>query len=402
MSLGPEARRTAASRGDRRLRNFGRLWLVAATVLALVGAMPGAMPIKAAGESSAAREPIPVLAYYYIWFDPGSWNRAKVDFPLLGRYSSDEREVMRKHIRWAKEAGIDGFIVSWKSTNTLNQRLERLMEVAKEEDFALAIIYQGLDFEREPLEAARVAADLDFLVSRYAENEALDVFSKPLVIWSGTWKFSREEVAEVTRARREDLLILASEKNVAGYERLADLVDGDAYYWSSVNPDTFPGYPEKLQGMSDAVHASGGIWIAPAAPGFDARLVGGTTVVERKDGQTLRRQMDMAIVSSADAVGLISWNEFSENSHVEPSRNYGTRYLEVVADILGGVAPVAADFDSSAPAATGTSYGLPVLGGLVVLIIGGLLMIVWRTSRRPPPSFPTHETTDDSPPTALR
>ena len=41
-----------------------------------------------------SQQPIPLLAYYYIWFDPGSWNRAKVDYPLLGRYSSDDKKVM--------------------------------------------------------------------------------------------------------------------------------------------------------------------------------------------------------------------------------------------------------------------------------------------------------------------
>ena len=37
---------------------------------------------------------------------------------------------MRQHVRWAKRAGIDGFIVNWKSTPVLNRRLERLAEVA--------------------------------------------------------------------------------------------------------------------------------------------------------------------------------------------------------------------------------------------------------------------------------
>src|SRR5262245_17421603 len=57
---------------------------------------------------------VPVLAYYYIWFDTKSWDRAKTDYPLLGRYSSDDADVMLQHITWAKSAGINGFIVSWK------------------------------------------------------------------------------------------------------------------------------------------------------------------------------------------------------------------------------------------------------------------------------------------------
>ena len=138
--------------------------------------------------------------------------------------------------------------------------------------------------------------------------------------------------------------------------------------------------------MATAVHDHGGLWIAPAAHGFDARLVGGKTVVDRKDGETLRRQMDAAIKSSPDAVGLVSWNEFSENTHIEPSENYGTRYLEVLADILGGEAPVAIDFDSSEPAATGTGYGtgysLAVLAGIAAIIVVGLIVIVRRGGRK--------------------
>ena len=58
-------------------------------------------------ERRAADSPVPVLAYYYIWFTHASWNRAKTDYPALGRYSSDDAEVMRTHIRWAKAAGIE-------------------------------------------------------------------------------------------------------------------------------------------------------------------------------------------------------------------------------------------------------------------------------------------------------
>lgn len=340
------------------------------------------MPV-ASTTASAPPDPIPVLAYYYIWFDKSSWDRAKVDYPLLGGYSSDDPEVMRQQIEWAKAAGINGFIVSWKSTEKLNRRLEQLVTLAEAEDFKLCVIYQGLDFERHPLPAERVAADLDYFIAHYAKQAAFDLFEKPVVIWSGTWEFSPEEVSSVTEGRRSHLLILASEKNVEGYQRLADLVDGDAYYWSSVNPDTFPRYPEKLAAMGQAVHANGGLWIAPAAPGFDARLIGGTTVVERKDGETLRTEMSTALQSSPDAIGLISWNEFSENSHIEPSENYGYRYLEMLAEIHQVAIPKTAvgDFDSSEPGNTLSGIGigrLIALGMLVALILIAAVVLARR------------------------
>lgn len=354
----------------------GRQWLVTLGVL-LIGCATASFTPALGGPDRA----IPLLAYYYIWFDPGMWDRAKSDYPLLGRYSSDDREVMRQHVRWAKAAGIDGFIVSWKSTDKLDRRLERLMEVAGEEGLKLCIIYQGLDFEREPLPVDRIAGDLDLLIERYAAHPVYDLFERPLVIWSGTWRFSPEQVAQVTSTRREKLLILASERNLAGYERLRYLVDGNAYYWSSVNPDTFPEYPEKLKEIGRAVHADGGIWIAPAAPGFDARLVGGTSVVERQDGETLRRQMEGALVSSPDAIGLISWNEFSENTHIEPSRNYGSRYLDLVANVRFSAIPEILGFESSEPGETrpgpdpARAIALATVG---LLIVGSLAMIGWR------------------------
>lgn len=368
-------------------RSFGtfilHLWLVA-TVLFLPAC---AAPSTSTSTSAKDSNPIPVLAYYYIWFDTTSWDRAKTDYPLLGRYSSSNKDVMRQHIEWAKAAGIKGFIVSWKSTDKLNARLEQLIEVAEEQDFKLAIIYQGLDFNRNPLPIEQVDADMSYFMDHFADRQAFYLYEKPLVIWSGTWKFSREEIERVVLGKREHLLILASERNLDGYSRLADLVDGNAYYWSSVNPDTFPGYVEKLSSMSQAIHANGGLWIAPAAPGFDARLVGGTTIVDRKDGETLQIQFSTAMQSSPDAIGIISWNEFSENSHIEPSENYGDRYLEVLADIRNAPGPVVSNFDSSEPGnidnpleGLGNSR-ITTIAVVGLLTVGSLIILLRRITR---------------------
>jgi hypothetical protein len=400
---------------------------------------PGSTTVDSGVVAEAAD--IPVLAYYYIWFDPRSWSRAKTDYPLLGRYSSDDRRIMQQHIRWAKAAGIDGFIVSWKDTEVLTRRLELLVEVAEEEKFKLAIIYQGLDIKRQPFAVDRIAADLDFFLYLHGDNEVFNIFGRPLVIWSGTWEYSRDDIAEVTESRRNELVILGSERNEGAYRHIADLVDGNAYYWSSVNPDTFPDYPGKLQAMSAAIHEYDGLWIAPAAPGFDAREIGGERVIERNHGAMLRRQMGGALVSNPDAVGVISWNEFSENSQIEPSCTYGAQDLATLAVILGGVAPkglaecengvpvrtsvplaaavpaaieedgaqtdpvperpkepsrltltiaqqLESDFDSSSPGGTQPGIGgLAVLGLLAGFILVNLAIVVRRARERslPPP-----------------
>jgi hypothetical protein len=345
-----------------------------------------AVPDRSVMASSS--QPTPVLAYYYIWFDSKSWDRAKTDYPLLGNYSSDDKSVMQQHIRWAKDAGINGFIVSWKSTDILNRRLSLLAEVAAEENFKLAVIYQGLDFDRNPLPIDRISSDLNYFTDYFASKPVFQIFNKPMIIWSGTWKYSAEDIEKVISTHRVKLMILGSEKNVDGYERIAKSVEGNAYYWSSVNPDTFQGYSDKLIEMSKAIHANHGIWVAPAAPGFDAHVLGGTSLVDRKDGETLRTQINTAQLSSPDVLGLISWNEFSENSQIEPSVNYKKRSLEVLSEINHMPVPAIADFDSSEPTGvykdwfTGSRFF--ALGGLAILMLSGILVLAFRHSMAVP------------------
>jgi hypothetical protein len=347
----------------------------------------------AAGAAPAAppESPIPVFAYHYIWFNATSWERAKTDYPLLGRYSSDETSVIRQQIRWAKEAGIDAFIVSWKSTPTLNRRLEKLIRVARTKDFQLAVIYQGLDFEREPLPIEQVREDMQLFARMYASDPVFATLKKPLLIWSGTWRYTRAQIDSVATPLRRQLYMLATERSLSGYRRLADLVDGNAYYWSSGDPVNTPGYTKKLEEMGALVHQTGGLWIAPVVPGFDARLVGGHSVVPRRQGETLRHSLGAAIASSPDAIGLISWNEFSENTHVEPSERYGASSLRQLSDALGAGFVMGADFDSSEPAATDIGHGRPMLLGLVAFMFVGVFTFIWRVR---------HDGSD-GPPTAM-
>ena len=65
----------------------------------------------------------------------------------------------------------------------------------------------------------------------------------------------------------------------------------------------------------------------------------------------MRREFAAAENSSPDAIGLISWNEFSENTHLEPSKTYGAQSLTALAKILDGRAPQVGGLDSDAPAA---------------------------------------------------
>jgi Glycosyl hydrolase family 99/Calcineurin-like phosphoesterase len=366
--------------------------LLAAALSVVAGGIPAATASGAgAPGASTASAPgkTPVFCYYYIWFDPWSWNRAKIDYPAVGRYSSSDPNVMRRQIEEARAAGVTAFLVSWKGTAVEKARLEQLAALAAELHFKLGLVYEGLDFQRRSLSATEVAGDLQWFARTFAADPVFDIgvggFDRPLVIWSGSWAFSTADIARVVQPVRSRLMVLASAKNATDYTRIASLVEGDAYYWSSVNPATMSGYGQKLDALGQSVHSHGGLWIAPSAPGFDARLIGGKSVVPRNGGATLRAEFNTALHSQPDAIGLISWNEFSENTHIEPSTRYGRTYLDLTAQLISARASVPATaVDSSSGGSGGLTAGFALaLLAAVAIVIGWVRLRRGRKGRGP-------------------
>ena len=311
---------------------------------ALVLTANAAAPSVAAPSVSPSSASPPVLAYYYMWFNKSSWTHTKTDLPNLGPYDSTDTAIIHQQVAWARASGVDAFIASWKNTPTLDTALAELVAECRNQGMKLVLIYEGLDVNRKPIPASTVGADLVWFADHYASDPVFNLYGKPAVVWSGSWQFTTAQIAAV-RAQvgaPDRLLLLGSEKDATSYHARASLFDGDAYYWSSADPLSTPGYQQRMTQLGADVHANHGLWLAPAAVGFDARLNGGTTIVDRRDGATLRQAWSDALATAPDGLALISWNEYTENSYVEPSRNYGFRYLQVLASLTGAPGPAVA------------------------------------------------------------
>jgi hypothetical protein len=346
---------------------------------------PPQLTAQAQQETAASAPPIdarhvPVYAYFYQWFNAASWNRAKQDFPLAGKYSSDDPHVLRDQVHQAQAAGIEGFLTSWKRTDPLDRRLELLLRVAHDERFDVGVVYQGLDFARRPLPIATVESDMVYLVTRWGSELSATTKARPLIIWTGTDEFSVRDVQRVRSALSGRAELLAASKSVSGYERVADLVDGNAYYWSSANPAA-EATSTKLTEMGAAVHAHHGLWIAPAASGFDGRTLGRTRVIPRDAGMTLTRSLAVAFATRPDAVGVISWNEWSENTYIEPGERYGQQELVALRNFLqrgGASGALSISVQTSGYEWSGVHAAI-LLTVITVLIIA---LLSWRMRRR--------------------
>jgi len=363
--------------------------LVAVGGLLFSSTAAGVPPVPTAVPSSASSgvptRPVPVFAYFYQWFTPSSWDRAKQDLPLAGKYSSDDPHVLRDQVDQARAAGIDGFLTSWKSTEPLNRRLDLLIRIGRSEHLDLGVVYEALDFSRRPLPLATVKSDLLYLVKTRGAGLKSTYYGRPVIIWTGTDQYSVAEVRAVRSALGDRAYLLAASKQVAGYERVADIVDGEAYYWSSADPDS-PATAAKLMAMGKAVHAHHGLWIAPAASGFDGRTLGGSRVIDRKNGQTLVHSLSNAFASSPDGVGLISWNEWSENTYIESGQKYGDRELTILRNYLqqraSGGSATGGTADSSEGGTSSTWTGARAAVFLAVATSVGVLGLRLRARRR--------------------
>ena len=115
--------------------------LISLTILLIVSVLP---------LHAAERKPA-LWAVYYAWYQTGAtssmWTvegtdkpRSKAQ-PLIGYYDSDNPEIVRWHIRLAKAAGIDAFLVSWLGgANISGRAFEKvILPVAAEEKFQVAL-----------------------------------------------------------------------------------------------------------------------------------------------------------------------------------------------------------------------------------------------------------------------
>ena len=239
-----------------------------------------------------------------------------------------------------------------------------------------------------------VARDHRVLPASFSERDAVPIFTRPLIIWSGTWKFSagdRKATGPVrgssTSWRREEHRRLQPHL-VVGRRRGLLLVLGQ--------PEDVPGLHREAQRSGKHGAERRGDLDRPGRGGL--RRTQGRWLDRRRPagGTTFLTEIDAAIASSPDAIGLISWNEYSENSHIEPSVRYGYRALDVVGERLGSGAiaatlPAAPKAESQAlgahrRATSGSPSGPtgPVVLAVFGALVASLVVVGVRRARRTP------------------
>lgn len=337
------------------------------------------LPPPGPGPQAGARHR--VFAYYYLWWSASHWRSSlgsgypysASPLPLPTRldaagcnpvrnypgvtvndvpgrlYDQDDPGLIESDVREAASAGLAGFAVNWAGTgsatqavadNVYSRRLQAMVDAvhrvnAQGIPFKLWLSYKGSATVRSD---AALLGDLAYFVRMYGQDPAFDRAQSnlPTVIWNGSRKYSLSTLRAVSSAYRSRLRIVGDETTWSAAR--APYLDGDAYYWSSQNPYNNPRSFAQLRSLAGAVRATGSAgspktFVAPLAPGYNKELLGGSCT-PRHGGATLRRLFAGNAATRPDAWALISWNEITEGTHVDPMTRYGHQDLKVLRSLI--------------------------------------------------------------------
>lgn len=306
---------------------------------------------------AAAQEPRQVWAYYFGWYTGESWGDGRLADRPAAPYDSRDGGVISRQISEAQSAGIDAFIAAWygpANGNLTAQTFNALLDIAAGQGFRAAA---SVDLGDPAFNATTgdTINTLAYLIGDRANHPAyLRYNGKPVIYF---WNQGRFSVADWQAIRGQvdpnrNTIWVAEGTNTA----YLSVFDGLYLFntaWAANPASTAAQWARRVQ-------QAGGTFYTPTVhPGWDeSALAAGrpnpTSPRARNNGQFLTNSWNGAVSSGANAILVVSWNEYLENSHIEPSQVYGRQSLDVLGPLVA-----AWKSGSSAPAAGGAPAGSP-------------------------------------------
>jgi len=290
-----------------------------------------------------------VLAFYYAWYGtpdgpmgngrwlhwygPGMYYQG-TNHPLRGLYDSWDEKVLEDHMREALESGIDGFVVSWwgpgsYETDTVKKMLRISHDMEKEgERFYISVYYEGYEYSTEE----EAFNDLCFVIDEFAKDRSfLKINGKPVI-----FIYSRA-INSISRKGWENVMKRIRE---TGRDAIfvADTMDGKfAKIFGGLHIYNVCGAFRKLSAMKAGLRflnyqarCNDVLYAINIMPGYDdthIRIPGFS--VDRENGKLYEELWKLVLEIDPDIVIITSWNEWHEGSEIEPSVEYGRKFLDL-------------------------------------------------------------------------
>ena len=276
---------------------------------------------------------VKVGLYYYVWYDNGSrhWNdklcNAAVDEPILGYYSSQNETIIKQHLDWMMDLGMDFLIVSWWGNEEIlggssyeDESCKLIFSIIKEYEYPIkaALMVEGFN---ETNDIYNFLSIFDYVTNTFVTPYAdvyMTIDSKPLLCWynadnmTGTLENPKPE--NINEIRNDSRF----ESRIVGRN---DYVDWWFCVPCSVNNSTIPPLSKK-DGMICIEPRYDDQFLGRAQNStFDENLAEGLY-----DSQWCEA-MRLAEEGKVSYVTIYSWNEYHERSQIEPHISIDGKYI---------------------------------------------------------------------------
>jgi hypothetical protein len=285
--------------------------------------------------------------YLSFWTGPQSWEDVADfldDLPLLGKYNSKLPATAAQHIAQAQTYGLDAFLVSWFGVDervTTTPALLNLLARAEEASFAIGALIDVYNpaFNRD---YERLSASLAFLMENVIDSSAyLRYQGKPVIAFAfqNEARFTVQQWRDLRQRHDPQRRTWWIAEGLNACCLYADAMDGMYAFnmaWASGNADYY------IAERNLTLERGASLYIPSISPGWDEDKIARaesrprpTSPRSRAEGQFLAKAWQAARQTEREIVIISTWNEFMENSHIEPSERYGTRMLETLRDLMG-------------------------------------------------------------------
>ena len=275
-----------------------------------------------------------VLAYHYVWYSRpegpakewSHWNPKRADHdsthtPALGYYDSADPKITARQIALAQEAGIDGFIVSWWASAWDRLCLAEMLRQADAAHFAISLY---LEAAPTPQEFHKQLQEVEALAKGHPSF--LRVEGKPVAFLYGRILYALGHAG--MREGLKDTNVFCIGDALA--PETFSVLDGAGWYMALDVPDQ---QRENLVNLQRTSRLHDKLLVASVAPGYDdTHIRSPGRVDQRLDGQFYESMW--AAAKLADWVVITSWNEWHEGSDIEPSVEFGRKYIDLTRKLV--------------------------------------------------------------------
>jgi hypothetical protein len=300
--------------------------------------------------------------YYFTWYNEQRWKEAPVkDTPLLGQYDSTDPSIVLWQLDLIRYCGIDYVIFQlipeddWGFA-TVERGIDTAIAYLRRNDMQWSFL---LDAKRGPskgmVEQPSDMPEIEkmylyVLERRWTDGLVRGPSGKPLLfvfapvcadalsiegglgtevefrmpIFHPDWRWNEiEDVTEVIPAPHVEKawqrLGGGGMRRMSVFEIL--VAQGYVSFWGE-SVRNFDGFAAVIPGYDDS--------LLERAPQVAPKI-------SRCDGGTLREQFVAAANSRAEHIIIYGWNEYFEGTCIEPTRQYGMGYVELLRSLIGGL-----------------------------------------------------------------